>query len=165
MSEAVDRSSRSRGGLALIGFLAATFLVDAMAVLLVLPAIDTWYAKLTKPSFNPPNAVFGPVWTVLYALMAIAAWQVWKAPSSRLRRAGLIWYWIQLALNFLWSVLFFKIHRVDLALAEIVVLWAAILVTMILFFSVRKLAGWMFVPYLAWVSFASVLNFLIWLKS
>lgn len=144
------------------GFLAATFVVAGVSSAFTVPAIPTWYAGLAKPSFNPPNQVFGPVWTLLYTLMAIAAWLVRKRPDSRLRRAGLIWFGIQLAVNFLWSIVFFRFHQIGLAMAEIVLLWVAVAGTMLLFFRVSKPAGWMFLPYLAWVSFASVLNFAIW---
>ena len=93
--------------LALAGFLAVTFLVAGISAAFTAPAIPTWYAALAKPSFNPPNEVFGPVWTLLYFMMAVAAWLVWKRPSSRLRSSALLLFWIQLALNFAWSLIFF----------------------------------------------------------
>ncbi len=139
-----------------------TFLVAGVSSVLTVPSIPTWYAALAKPRFNPPDQVFGPVWTVLYALMAIAAWLAWKRPDSPLRTTALVSFGLQLALNFAWSLLFFRDHRIGLALVEIFVLWLAIAVTMSVFFRLSRAAGWMFVPYLAWVSFASVLNFAIW---
>ncbi len=158
----VQPPSRPYSAVALAAFLAATFLVAGVSSVFTVTAIPTWYAALAKPSFNPPNQVFGPVWTLLYALMAIAAWLVWKQPDSKLRRAGLIWFGIQLALNFLWSFVFFRYHQLGLAMVEIAFLWLAVAGTTAIFFRTSKAAGWMFVPYLAWVSFASVLNFAIW---
>jgi len=98
-------------------------------------------------------------------VMAIAAWLVWKRADSELRSRALLLFWVQLALNFGWSFIFFGNHRIGLAAVEILLLWLAIAGTMILFFRLRKIAGWMFVPYLAWVSFASVLNFAIWMRN
>ncbi len=153
---------RKNSGLALAGFLAATFLVAGISTLLTTPSIPTWYAALAKPSFNPPNQIFGPVWALLYALMALAAWLVWKRRDSELRKAALLAFGTQLFLNFCWSALFFGAHQVGLAALEILLLWLAIAVTMACFFALSKAAGWMLVPYLAWVSFASVLNIAIW---
>jgi len=153
---------RTHSKAALACFLAATFLVAGVSSLFTVSAIPTWYAALNKPSFNPPNQIFGPVWTVLYALMAIAAWLVWRLPDSKLRRAGLLWFGIQLGLNFIWSFVFFSSHQIGLAVIEIALLWIGILGTMLIFFRLSKVAGWMLVPYLGWVSFASLLNFAIW---
>lgn len=151
-----------RKWLALAGFLVVTYAVSGVSALFTASAIPTWYATLVKPSFNPPNEVFGPVWTLLYGLMAIAAWLVWQRPPSQLRSRALLLFWVQLGLNFAWSLLFFGQHLIGLALADIVLLWLAILVTCSLFFRLSKTAGWMLVPYLAWVGFASILNFEIW---
>jgi benzodiazapine receptor len=118
-----------------------------------------WYEALEKPSFNPPGWVFAPVWTLLYILMGIAAWLVWKEQGFS---PALLLFIAQLVLNALWSYLFFGANRPDLALFEIVVLWVLILLTMILFWKARTLAGALLVPYLLWVSFASVLNFSLW---
>jgi translocator protein len=118
-----------------------------------------WYASLEKPSFNPPGWVFGPVWTALYILMGIAVWMVWKETGF----SSVLYLFIaQLLLNALWSYLFFGINRPDLAFFDIVILWIFILITMVLFWKVRTAAGILFVPYLLWVSFASVLNFTLW---
>jgi len=154
--------TRAHGKRALAGFLAVTFLVAGVSTVLTVPSITTWYAGLAKPGFNPPDQLFGPVWTVLYALMAIAAWLIWKRPDSPRRRTALVWFGIQLALNFGWSLLFFRDHQIGAALVEILLLWLAIALTMALFFRLSRAAGWVFVPYLAWVSFASVLNIAIW---
>jgi tryptophan-rich sensory protein len=123
------------------------------------PAIPTWYASLTKPSFNPPNWVFGPVWTLLYILMGIAAYLVWRRgfgdPQARI---ALVFFLVQLVLNAAWSALFFGLQSPPAALAEIIVLWVAILVTTVLFWRVTPLSGVLLLPYLGWVSFASILN-------
>lgn len=118
-----------------------------------------WYAGLEKPSYNPPGWIFGPVWTVLYVLMGIAVWLVWK---ERGFSPAVCLFIAQLVLNALWSYLFFGANRPDLAFLEIVVLWILILLTMILFWRIRTAAGVLFLPYLLWVSFASVLNFALW---
>jgi tryptophan-rich sensory protein len=157
--------TRPHGMIALIGFLAATYLVAGVSTVFTVTSIMTWYAGLAKPSFNPPNQIFGPVWTVLYALMAIAGWMIWKRADSELRSRALLLFWVQLGLNFGWTLIFFRGHQIGLALVEILLLWLAILGTTVLFFRLRNAAGWMFVPYLAWVSFASVLNFAIWMKN
>jgi len=121
-----------------------------------------WYAALTKPAWTPPSSVFAPVWTVLYVLMAVAAWLVWRRAGFTGGGVALSLFLTQLALNALWSYLFFGIHRPDLALLEIVVLWAVILCVMLLFWRKVPLAGVLMLPYLAWVGFAAVLNFALW---
>jgi benzodiazapine receptor len=158
-------SSRAHERLGLVKWLAATFLVAMVSTVLTAPAIPTWYAALAKPSFNPPNQLFGPVWTVLYALMAIAAWLVWKRPDSATRSRALSFFWIQLALNFGWSLLFFHLHRIGAAFAEIILLWLAILMTTLYFFRLCRTAGWLLVPYLSWVAFAIALNYAIWRRN
>ncbi len=124
---------------------------------------SSWYATIQKPSFTPPSWVFGPVWTVLYLLMGVAAWLVWQEGLRfRAVRISLIWFLVQLALNALWSPVFFGLHRIGLALLVLVLLWVAIAVTMHHFFRVSRPAGWLLVPYLLWVSFAAALNISIW---
>ena len=121
-----------------------------------------WYAGVAKPSWNPPNWIFGPVWSLLYTLMAVAAWRIWRKVGFRGASGALGLFGIQLALNAAWSWLFFGLHRMDWAFAEILVLCAAILATMIAFRRIDRPAAWMLVPYLAWVAFASVLNGTLW---
>lgn len=121
-----------------------------------------WYAALAKPSWNPPNDVFGPVWTVLYILMGIAAWLVWRRVGFAGARVSLGLFLGQLVLNALWSYLFFGAQRPDLAFVEIAILWGAILATTIGFWRISVAAGILLLPYLAWVSFAGVLNFTLW---
>jgi benzodiazapine receptor len=124
---------------------------------------SSWYAAIEKPGFTPPSWVFGPVWTILYLLMGVAAFLVWrKGLGSRIVRVALVWFLIQLALNASWSPVFFGLHRIGLALAIVVLLWVAIVVTMYGFFRVSRPAGLLLVPYLLWVSFATVLNAAIW---
>lgn len=121
-----------------------------------------WYASLAKPSWNPPNAIFGPVWSVLYILMGVAAWLVWKRAGFNGAGLALGLFVVQLVLNGLWSYLFFGRYRPDLAFFDIVALWSVIVVLTVLFWRVHRGAGAMLVPYLVWVSFASYLNFVLW---
>lgn len=121
-----------------------------------------WYAALAKPSWNPPNWVFAPVWTCLYILMGIAAGLVWQRAGRRAARGALGLFLVQLLLNSAWSWLFFGLHQPALAFAELVILWIAIAATALAFWRWRPLAGWLLAPYLAWVSFAGALNFALW---
>ncbi len=124
---------------------------------------SSWYAAIEKPCFTPPSWVFGPVWTILYLLMGMAAFLVWqRGLGSRIVRIALVWFLVQLALNAAWTPVFFGLHRIGLALVVIVLLWGAILVTMYYFLRVSRSAGMLLVPYLLWVSFATVLNASIW---
>ncbi|WP_235908650.1 TspO/MBR family protein [Roseiconus nitratireducens] len=126
------------------------------------PEIAGWYADLRKPSWNPPDAVFGPVWTTLYLAMAIAVWLVWKDTGFRGRRLPLALFVVQLLLNVAWSWIFFGFHLPGWAFAEILMLWLAIALTLTSFWTVSQVAGALMIPYLAWVTFASALNFAIW---
>mgnify|MGYP003390446608 CR=1 FL=1 len=119
-----------------------------------------WYAALKKPSWNPPGWLFGPVWTTLYVMMAVAAWLVWRSGGNS--RGAMILFFSQLALNFAWSFLFFGARSPWLGLVDIAMLWVALLITTIVFFGKSRAAGLLMAPYLAWVSFAAVLNFTIW---
>lgn len=121
-----------------------------------------WYASLEKPSWNPPGWIFGPVWSALYVMMAVAAWLVWKQGGFRIQRKALGLFLTQLALNALWTPLFFGMHLPGVAFAEILLLWLAIAATLVAFRSVNRTASWLLVPYLAWVSFAAVLNGTLW---
>ena len=122
---------------------------------------DEWFKRLNKPSWNPPNWLFAPVWTLLYALMAIAAWRVWEQVGLNAALV-LALFVIQLVLNAGWTWLFFGLHRLDRAFVDIVVLWVLITATLIGFWQVNPLAGVLLLPYLAWVTFASYLNLTIW---
>ena len=141
---------------ALAGFLLLTLSVAASAALATEPDVTGWYRTLVKPAFNPPNWVFAPVWTTLYVLMAIAAWRVWKAAGMFASAMAL--FLVQLALNCAWSFVFFHFHQIGLALCNILALLIAIVLTTISFWHIDRPAGILFVPYLAWVSFATLLN-------
>jgi len=121
-----------------------------------------WFESLRKPSWNPPGWLFGPVWSLLYIGMAVAAWLVWREGGWAAQKKPLSLYAVQLTLNALWTPLFFRFHRPDLALINIMLLWCLIVATGIAFYRVRKGAGGLFVPYGLWVSFATVLNFTLW---
>jgi tryptophan-rich sensory protein len=127
------------------------------------PAIGGWYASLAKPFFNPPNWIFAPVWNLLFVMMGIAIYYVLQEGwgQGRVRRAA-VFFWAQLALNLLWSALFFGLRSPRSAFIEIIGLWLAIFVTISAFWSVSKTAALLMVPYLLWVSFASFLNLAIW---
>ncbi|MGV8879311.1 MAG: TspO/MBR family protein [Sphingobacteriaceae bacterium] len=124
--------------------------------------VDTWFKTLNKPSFNPPNSVFAPVWTVLYMLMGISLYLVWQSPEGKARRKALNIFVIQLLLNFSWSFIFFYFRQTGWALTEIVVLWCCIIAMIMLFYRVSKKAAVLQIPYLLWVSFAMALNAAIW---
>jgi len=144
---------------ALIGWIVLTFMAP-LAGFRARP--DAWFSRLNKPAWNPPSWVFGPVWTMLYLLMAIAAWIVWTHGGWRGQALPLGLYIVQLFLNAIWTPLFFGAHRLGLAFLDVAVLWLAILATVIAFANVTVVAGCLLLPYLAWVGFASILNFRIW---
>lgn len=146
---------------ALAAFVGLCLVVGAVGGAVTATSVGTWYAGLAKPGFNPPNGVFGPVWTALYVMMAVAAWRVWRAGAPVRGRALGLWG-AQLALNLAWSCLFFGLRAPGPALAEIAVLWAAIAATMLAFRRLDRFAAWLMAPYLAWVSFAAVLNYEVW---
>ncbi|MDP4625423.1 MAG: tryptophan-rich sensory protein [Akkermansiaceae bacterium] len=120
------------------------------------------YAELRKPDWNPPGWIFGPVWSVLYTMMAVAAWLVWKQCGFAAQRMTLGIFFVQLALNALWSPLFFGLQWMGIAFVEIVLMWFAILMTVVAFRKVSRPAAWLLMPYLLWVGFASVLNGTLW---
>lgn len=151
----------ARSIVALAVFLVLSFAASAIGGLFTFPAIPGWYQSLEKPSWTPPDALFGPVWTALYILMAVAAWLVWKRGGWTAQRGPLTLWGVQLVLNSLWSILFFGMRNPALGLVEIVILWLAILATLIAFWKVSRPAGGLLIPYLAWVSYASALNYSI----
>lgn len=128
--------------------------------LMTTPEIQGWYANLNKPSWNPPNWLFGPVWTTLYILMGISFALVWHSSHARRNQAMLI-FAIQFILNLAWTFIFFNQHQLQWAFAEIIALWIMILVNIIVFFRINRAAGLLLLPYLAWVSFAAFLNYTI----
>ena len=135
--------------------------VGAIAGFATVQSIDAWYASLNKPSFNPPNWLFGQLWTFLYILMGIALYLIWKLPASKNRTRSIEFFFFQLLLNFLWSFLFFYFHSIAIALFDIIILWVMIFLTIILFSRLDKTASWLLVPYISWVSFATILNIYI----
>lgn len=126
------------------------------------PAIPTWYKTLNKPSFSPPNWIFSPVWISLFVLMGIALFLVWRKQGQPYVKTALIFFFAQLILNTLWSIAFFGLKSPLLGLIDIVLLWMAILLTILNFLKVSKVAGWLLLPYLLWVSFATILNYFLW---
>ena len=152
---------RPRDYPALLAFVALCLAVGWIGGQVTAPAILDWYPTLAKPSWTPPNAAFPIVWTLLYVVMAISAWLVWRRPDGPSRRPALIAFFIQLALNFLWSMLFFGLRNPFLGLIDIVLLLAAILATILLFRRVSGMAALLLLPYLAWVGYASALNLAI----
>jgi translocator protein len=147
---------------ALFFWFALCFAVAGIGARWTTAEITGWYRTLARPTIAPPNWVFGPVWTLLYGLMAFAAWRVWLAPPSPARNLALALFLAQLALNLAWTWIFFRKHAVGAALIEVIALWAAIAATMLAFRRVEPGAGWIIAPYLAWVTFASVLNAAFW---
>lgn len=131
----------------------------------VSPGIATgdWYELIIKPDWNPPGWIFGPVWTILYTMMAISAWMIWKKSGFDGAKTALSFFFIQLFLNGLWSQLFFGQQEIGWAFAEIIVLLITIIFTTLYFFKQSKLAGWLMVPYILWVTFATYLNYTIWI--
>jgi len=126
-------------------------------------AMNSWFAALAKPSWNPPSYLFAPVWTSLYLLMAIALWLVWKSSAPHLqKKRALSLFAIQLFLNFWWSIIFFKFHSPLFAFVDIVLMNIFIILTIFNFATISRLAAWLLVPYISWVFFASLLNYTIW---
>jgi len=149
---------RLKNPLLLVGCLLLTLLTGGISGFVTIQNINTWYPTLHKPFFNPPNAIFGPVWTLLYTLMGISFYLILKQPKSVARTNAIGVFTIQLVLNFFWSIIFFNFHFIALALIDIVFMWAAILLMIILFHRISRFASLLQLPYLAWVSFATLLN-------
>ncbi|MBL7702783.1 MAG: tryptophan-rich sensory protein [Ferruginibacter sp.] len=138
-------------------------LVGAASGFFTQSGVDGWYAPANKPSFNPPNWIFAPVWTTLYILMGIALFLIWRSGAEKnIKQTAIILFAVQLTLNFFWSIIFFKLQQPGWAFAEIIALWLMILLTIIWFGKINPVAAWLLVPYICWVSFASVLNYSIW---
>jgi translocator protein len=159
-----DTVPRHRGydALALVGWILSIVALGAAAGIFFAPG--AWYAVLQKPAFNPPNWIFGPVWTALYILMATALWLVRReqTASPALRSRASRWFAAQFLLNLLWTPLFFGLRSPLLAVVDIGLLWLALIATMVAFRRVHPLAACLLLPYLAWVTFAAVLNAAIW---
>ena len=152
-----------RDWIVLLISLALPFVAGLIGSSVTTPAIPDWYAGLAKPSFSPPNWIFGPVWTTLYILMGIALFRVWRRAQDDMRARYAAWLFIaHFALNTLWSILFFGLQNPLYGLIDIVVLWVALVISVGWFWKIDRVAGWLLVPYLLWVSFATVLNAAIW---
>jgi tryptophan-rich sensory protein len=151
-----------RQAVGLVIALAAVFAAAGIGSVFTSRSVGDWYAALEKPPWNPPSWVFGPVWTVLYAMMAVAAWLVWRQGGWKAARLALGLFAVQLALNAGWSAVFFGARMPGLAFAELVALWLAILATTAAFFRKSVAAGVLMLPYAAWTTFAGVLNFTLW---
>ena len=149
----------ARFALALLAFVAACFGAALVGSTFTTPSVPEWYGSLVKPSFTPPNWLFGPVWSMLYLAMAIAGWLVWRRQRESSTTLPLALFGGQLVLNVLWSILFFGLQATGIALVEILILWTAIFATLLSFWRISTIAGWLFVPYLTWVSFATIMNF------
>jgi translocator protein len=143
-------------------FLVLCFAVGGLGGLVTFPEIEGWYKGLKKPSWTPPNAVFGPVWNLLFLLTAIAGWMVWRKRGLAFARLAMAAFVAQLVLNLLWSVLFFGLHRPDLALIDAFLLWLSVAAMIVTFWRVRPLAGCLMLPYFVWAAYAIALNFAIW---
>lgn len=134
-----------------------------LGAFLTVDSVRDWYPSLVRPSFAPPSWVFGPVWTTLYVMMGVASWMVWRTGAGTPEvRGALVIYGVQLALNFAWSPLFFGLRQPALALVDIVLLLGLVAWTVVRFYRVSKPAGWLLIPYLGWVAFATVLNAGFW---
>ncbi|MEO7152084.1 MAG: TspO/MBR family protein [Burkholderiaceae bacterium] len=157
----MTRQSLTQQALGLLGWLAVVFAAGALGAVASVRAAS-FYAFLSQPSWAPPAWLFGPVWTVLYGLMAIAAWLVWRERGFRGASGALTLFIAQLALNALWTWIFFAWHRGALALLEIVVLWLLVAATMVAFWRWHRLAAALLLPYLAWVGFATALTYSLW---
>jgi len=162
MSGASEPAFSKRSIVALLILLAACFAASAIGGALTRPNLD-WYETLTKPGFAPPNSVFPVVWSILYAMMAVAAWLVWRSRGDESdKKTALIWFGIQIAINVAWSFAFFFMQRPDYGFGVIMALLVAIVITLVLFAKVSRAGALLLVPYLLWVGFAAGLNFTIW---
>ena len=146
----------------LLAFVAICYAVSFISEMITRPEIGNWYATLAKPSWQPPNWLFAPVWTLLYGLMAVAGWKVWCSPPSKLRTRALGIFGVQLAVNFLWSPVFFSFHQLGLGFFVIVCLAILLLSFILLIWTFVRTAALLFVPYFLWVCFATSLDFMVW---
>ncbi len=153
--------SKSKQVVGLVAWLIVSFIAAAIGATASVNA-GPFYLQLQRPTWAPPANVFGPVWTILYTLMAIAAWLIWRVDGLRGARLALTLFFLQLAVNAIWSWLFFAWHLGAISFADILLLWTLIVVTLIMFWRIKPLAGALLIPYLLWVSFATVLNYAMW---
>ena len=142
----------------LVASLLLPLAVGGIAGIFTTEAIPGWYASLNQPSFNPPNWVFGPVWTMLYIILGFSLFLIWKLPSGKERNQAIIVFMVQLIFNFCWSFFFFYFKMIGLALLDIVVLWIMIVAMLVRFYKLKPVAAYINIPYLLWVTFATALN-------
>ena len=162
MTNGSQRTEKIKGWRSIAGLIGWIALCWAVASFGAVFKPGAWHAELTKPSWNPPNWVFAPVWSTLYTLMAISAWRVWREGGFEARLLPLALFISQLAVNGLWSWLFFGLHQPLLGFIDIAALWILLLGTIVTFWGACRLAAWLLVPYLAWITFAACLNFALW---
>ena len=149
--------------LKLIVSFAMPFIAGVIGSRLTIKEIPVWYREIKKPSFTPPSWVFAPAWTILYALMGTAFYLIWTCPAScAVRHAAMSLFLVQLVVNALWSFLFFRMHRLILALVDLALLWVLVLALTVIFWKIDLAAGILLIPYAAWVSFAMILNYAVW---
>ena len=149
--------------LKLIIAIAIPLIVGGTSGFFTATGVESWYQTIARPTWNPPGWLFGPVWTTLYVMMGISLFLVWKEDASvELKKIGIALFAVQLVLNFFWSFIFFNQHQIGWALVEIAAMWVFILLTIFAFAQVNKAAAWLLVPYISWVSFATILNYTIW---
>ena len=162
VNQETPSNSNRRYAFGLIISVAVCFLAAGIGAWVTAASVNSWYLGINKPPWNPPDWIFGPVWSALYLMMAISAWLVWKTAESQKTRVALSCFALQLLLNVFWSILFFGLQQPGWAAIEIVGLWVSIAVTILLFSRQSKLAAGLLVPYLLWVTFAAYLNYTIW---
>jgi translocator protein len=158
----VSDATRRRDTVGFVAFLALCLAVSAIGGAVTATSVGTWYQRLAKPSFNPPDWIFAPVWTALFFMMALAGWRVWRRDGVRNARSALALFALQLGLNLAWSILFFGLRSIGAALVEIIALLLAILATTVVFWRRDRVAGMLFIPYAGWVAYATVLNAALW---
>jgi len=142
----------------LLASLALPLVLGAIAGLFTAEAVPEWYETLNRPPFNPPNWLFGPVWTTLYILLGISLFLIWKQSASKERNLAIFVFLLQQALNFGWSFIFFYYNMIGFALIEIILLWISIIIMLVLFYKIKPMAAYINIPYLIWVTFATILN-------
>jgi len=136
--------------------------LGSLAGLFTAKEIPDWFDTIAKPSFNPPSYLFGPVWTALYILMGISMYLIWNTPKTELRQKALTVFGVQLFFNFWWSILFFSLHTIFLSVIDILIIWFLIIYMITLFKKIKPIAAYLQIPYLLWVTFATILNISIW---
>lgn len=154
--------TKSRDLKALFLLIALCLAVEVLGGLFTQSSVTTWYPSIAKPSWTPPSFVFGPVWTLLYLMMALAIWLIWKTPATPLRSRAYKLFGAELFVNFIWSPLFFGLHSPLYGMIDIILLWALLVPTILTFYQLRPLSAYLLLPYLIWTTYAGALNIAIW---